>query len=265
MLPLGEQELGKKGQKHDYNYGDSKTATAKTPTHLSEMSESNLFSAAAPINMGKKKPLAANFNKEAERNQQSELQKVLSCFTKYAELDKQLKMIEEKITAKQKAIEVASQETEEIKKKVADLNARYIKEVGDTANKGQVVLDNKCKKCFMFRSEKYYKNISFDHFSEILHQEVLVYLKWLKMKLQVWSHKAERIINEVVDTIMHTFPGATVTITGSYHTKNYVPWSNFNFNVVAQDPHQNKIKPEDMMDRLVAEFSKKSNMLNQIK
>lgn len=85
------------------------------------------------------------------------------------------------------------------------------------------------------------------------------------MKLQVWGHKADRIINEVVDTIMHTFPGATVTITGSYYTKNYVPWSNFNFNVVAQDAHQTKIKPEDMMDRLVTEFSKKSNMLNQIK
>lgn len=145
------------------------------------------------------------------------------------------------------------------------MNARYIKEVGDTANKGQVVLDNKCKKCFIFRHEKNYKNISFDHFSEIFHQEVLVYLKWLKSKLQVWSHKAERIINEVVDTIQHTYPGATVNITGSYHTKCFVPWSNFNFNVVAQDMHQNKIKPEDMMDRLVQEFSKKSNMLNQIK
>ena len=145
------------------------------------------------------------------------------------------------------------------------MNAKYIKEVGDTANKGQVVLDNKCKKCFIHRSEKHYKNISFDHFSEILHQEVLVYLKWLKSKLQTWSVKAERIINEVVDTIQQTYPGATVNITGSYHTKYYVPWSNFNFNVVAQDSSQNKVKPEEMMDRLVNEFSKKSNMLNQIK
>lgn len=214
--------------------------------------------------MNKKKPLVANFNKEADRPQQTELQRV-SLPDQLAELDKQLKAIEDKITAKQKAIETASQETEEIKKKVADLNARYIKEVGDTANKGQVVLDNKCKKCFMFRSEQHYKNITFDHFSEILHQEVLVYLRWLKAKLDAWNHKAERIISEVVDTIMHTFPGATVSITGSYFTRNFVPWSNFNFNVVAQDPQQVKIKPEDMMDRLVTEFSKKSNMLNQIK
>lgn len=51
---------------------------------------------------------------------------------------------------------------------------------------------------------------------------------------------------------------------GSYYTKCFVPWSNFNFNVIAYDGHS-KVKPEEMMDRLVQEFSKKSDLLNQIK
>lgn len=263
ILPIPD-ELGKKGK--DYNY-DSKTSAVKSPTHHSEASEGRtLIIEVAPVTMGKKKPLnsGSNFNKEAERIQQTEIQKVHSCY-EMAELEKKLKEIEEKITAKQQAIEAASQESEEIKKKVAELNNRYIKETGDTANQGQVVLDNKCKKCFISRNEKQYKNITFDHFSEILHQEVLVYLKWLRNKLTSWHQKAERIIEEVIDTIMQTFPGATVSLTGSYYTKCFVPWSNFNFNVVAHDSHQKQIKPEEMMDRLVTEFSKKSNMLNQIK
>jgi hypothetical protein len=127
------------------------------------------------------------------------------------------------------------------------------------------VVENKCNKCFLFRQETHYKNISFDHFSDILHREIMVYLHWLKSKVTVWQLKANRIIEEVQETILQTYPRAVVNVTGSYYTKCFVPWSNFNFNVSAVDSHGSKIKPEEMMDCLVTEFSRKSDMLNQIK
>lgn len=123
-----------------------------------------------------------------------------------------MKHIEEQIALKQKNIEAVDIENEEIKVKVDELNVKYIKEVGDHTNKDQVVLDNKCKKCFMFRNENHYKNISFDHFSEILHEEIMVYLKWLRMKIEVWNQKAEKIINEVIVTIKEAYADATVTL-----------------------------------------------------
>lgn len=123
-----------------------------------------------------------------------------------------MKIVEEQIASKQKNIESVNIENEDIKVKVDELNIKYIKEVGDHTNKDQVVLDNKCKKCFMFRNENHYKNISFDHFSEILHEEIMVYLKWLRMKIQAWNHKAERIINEVIETIKEAYTDATVTL-----------------------------------------------------
>jgi hypothetical protein len=44
VLPINDQvELGKKSsQKLEYNYGDSKTSVAKSPTHHSEMSEGRI-------------------------------------------------------------------------------------------------------------------------------------------------------------------------------------------------------------------------------
>lgn len=118
--------------------------------------------------------------------------------------------LEAQIGEKQSSINRLTSENEETKKKVSALNARYLKDVGEQANKGQIVVENKCKKCFLFRNEPHYKNISFDHFSEILHKEIMVYLKWLKSKLDLWHHKAERIIREVEDTILQTYPAATV-------------------------------------------------------
>lgn len=93
----------------------------------------------------------------------------------------------------------------------------------------------------------------------------MVYLHWLKSKVKVWQLKANRIIEEVQETILQTYPRAVVSVTGSYYTKCFVPWSNFNFSVSAVDSHGSKIKPEEMMDCLVTEFSRKSDMLNQIK
>lgn len=181
-----------------------------------------------------------------------------------AELERQLKSLDDSIAMKQLNIEKIGGECEEAKKKAGELGVRYAKEFGES-KKEQVVLDNKCRQCFNYRNEKHYKNISFDHFSDILHKEIMVYLRWLKLKLAPWKQKAERIINEVIETIKNVYPEATVNVVGSYYTGFYVPWSNFNFNVVAIDHSGTKIKPEEALDILSNEFGRKLDMLSQIK
>lgn len=174
--------------------------------------------------------------------------------------------MDEQIAQKRKLIDRSSEELKETKKKAAELSAKYKEEFGER-NKDQVVIENKCSACFKSKNEKHYKTISFDHFSDILHQEIRHYLSWLTDKIDRWKPKAEKIIQEVMDTVRLAFPNkdTKVTITGSYYTGYYVPWSNINFTVSAVDMNGNKVKPEEMMEVLVKKFSTKDQLLNKIK
>lgn len=184
-----------------------------------------------------------------------------------ADLEKRLKQLDEEIILKKKSIEKKTQDNQALKVKATDLQARYVKEFGED-KKDQIIINNKCSSCFLSKSEKY-KNINFEQFSDILHREISVYLGWLTNKLEAWKPKAETIIDEVVNTIKRAFPKSNpevqVTLVGSYKTGHFVPWSNFNFNVVAYDSNGRKIPPEEMMTTLAEDFSQKLNILSQIK
>jgi len=183
-----------------------------------------------------------------------------------SELEAKLKLLDEQIAAKKKSIERTTEDIKDIKKKTTEYSQKYKEQFGEQ-NKDQVVIENKCNNCFKSKNEKHYKTITFDHFSEILHQEIRHYLSWLNLKLEAWKPKAEKIIEEIITTIRTSFPNpdTNVILTGSYYTGYFVPWSNFNFSVNAVDLNGNKLKPEETMDVLVKEFSKKNELLSQIK
>ena len=59
--------------------------------------------------------------------------------------------MDEKIATKQKDIDSVVQETAEIKKRGEELHQKYTKEISEQ-NKDQIVIENKCKNCFLFRN-----------------------------------------------------------------------------------------------------------------
>lgn len=181
-----------------------------------------------------------------------------------AQLEKRLKQLDDEIMASRSNIDKVKEETDDLKKKTNEVKTRCMKEFGD--HKPPQVLENKCGHCFKVKKEVNYKAIAFDHFSDILHCEIGVYIRYLSNKIKEWRPKAEKIIEEVTDTIKLKYPEASVNLTGSYYHEYFVPWSNFNFVVVAHDPVQRKlIDPETMLESLVSEFAKKSELLVQIK
>lgn len=181
-----------------------------------------------------------------------------------AQLEKKLKQLDEEISASKINIEKVKEETDELKKKTVEVKTKCMKDFGD--HKHPQVLENKCNHCFKVKKEVNYKSIAFDHFADILHCEIGVYIRYLSNKIKEWRPKAEKIIEEVTDTIKFKYPEATVNLTGSYHHEHFVPWSNFNFMVVAMDPVQRKmVEPDTLLESLVQEFAKKNELLVQIK
>jgi len=233
---------------------------AKSPQNF-HPEESNLgFTAVQPpMQNPKKRPPPQNYPgpKEGERYFVPDMQK-------YPDLEKQLKLLDEQIAQKKKAVDLLAAETDEVKKRTTELQAKYAKEFSDQP-KEQVVLDNKCLQCFQFRHEQHYKSISFELFSDILHREIKAYLKWMQIKIEAWWPKAETLINEVNETIKKVYPEAKVSLVGSYFTGKFVPWSNFNFNVVVYNNGGIPLKPEDILETLLPEFKQKGEMLTTIK